>query len=150
MKISKPVGFTSLIRIFFFILFIIFFIALSTNIFYDYLNLFAPLRWKFHNELYIIFGWMVLMWTSIASLFIYRPFCHIVCPIGLISWLLNFISIFDIRFNKQKCDMCGICVSETNCPTVKSILDEKTFKANCFGCGHCIELCHTDALKFRI
>ncbi|MBN2107369.1 MAG: 4Fe-4S binding protein, partial [Deltaproteobacteria bacterium] len=48
--------------------------------------------------------------TLVLSLFVYRPHCYAVCPFGLLSWVLERISAFKIRINRQKCTACGACI----------------------------------------
>ncbi len=85
----------------------------------------------------------------VASLFVYRPWCHLACPFGLVSWLFEKLAIFRIRVDYNKCDACGLC--ERACPsTVMSAIlrgDKKT-TPDCFSCGACIDSCPQDAVDF--
>ena len=36
----------------------------------------------------------------IASTFVYRPWCHFLCPFGLVGWLLEQVSLFRPRINR--------------------------------------------------
>jgi ferredoxin len=84
----------------------------------------------------------------VASLFIYRPWCHFFCPFGLVSWLLERFSLHKIRVNESACTMCGSC--ERACPTdvMGAILHKKTVIPDCFSCGTCTEVCPTKAISF--
>jgi polyferredoxin len=59
----------------------------------------------------------------IASLFVYRPYYYLICPVGLLTWLLEYLSIFRVRVDRNKCNDCGICISKSPCPSIKPILD---------------------------
>ncbi len=110
---------------------------------YDYLNLFHFLHWRF--ELYVT---MVLLNTLAASVFIFRPFCCLVCTIGMLTWILEHFSMIKVRVNKHDCKECNLCIKKSYCSAVKSIIDEKRFHPDCFACGRCIAICPENALKF--
>ncbi len=84
----------------------------------------------------------------VASLFIYRPWCHFFCPFGLVSWLLERFSLNKIRVDEQACTMCGSC--ERACPSdvMGAILHKKAVIPDCFSCGTCTEVCPTKAISF--
>jgi ferredoxin len=84
----------------------------------------------------------------VASLFIYRPWCHFFCPFGLVSWLLERFSLNKIRVNESACTMCGSC--ERACPSdvMGAILHKKAVIPDCFSCGTCTEVCPTKAISF--
>ncbi|MFC1566666.1 4Fe-4S binding protein [bacterium] len=87
----------------------------------------------------------------IASLFIYRPFCHYICPFGLYSWLLQNISIKKIKINNSKCIECRKCISA--CPTevMGKIYETKNryLLPDCWSCGLCIDSCPVDAVEYE-
>jgi polyferredoxin len=92
-----------------------------------------------------------------ASVFVYRPFCYLVCPVGLLTWLLEHVSIFRVRLLREKCNDCKKCILKSPCPSVKAILDGDKLRPDCFACGACIDACPAcidacpkDALKFGI
>ena len=84
----------------------------------------------------------------VASLFIYRPWCHFFCPFGLVSWLLERFSLNKIRVNENACTLCGSC--ERACPSdvMGAILNKKKVIPDCFSCGTCTEVCPTKAISF--
>ena len=51
----------------------------------------------------------------IASLFIYRPWCLFLCPFGLLGWLVEQVSLFRPRINREACKECQLCVKA--CPS---------------------------------
>ena len=87
----------------------------------------------------------------IASLFIYRPWCHFLCPFGLLGWLVEQVSLFRPRINREACKECKLCVKA--CPTnaMADFYAGKKIHADCFACGACIEACpQEDALGWRV
>ncbi|HID39040.1 MAG TPA: 4Fe-4S binding protein, partial [Calditrichaeota bacterium] len=96
-KIKLPFKITNSIRIVIFILFIIITFTAGISI-YEYFNPFEFLHWGFES-----LAIAVIIITFIASLFLFRPFCYLVCPFGLLSWIFEHFSIIKIRVNKNLC-----------------------------------------------
>ncbi|MHC4454379.1 MAG: 4Fe-4S binding protein, partial [Planctomycetota bacterium] len=125
------------------------FVAFITLVFtagisvYDYFNPFHFLHWRFETM-----AIAVLLITLITSLFIFRPFCYLVCPIGLFTWILEHFSLIKVKVNRHNCEECNLCIKKSSCPAVQSILDEKRFHPDCFSCGRCIGACPVKALRF--
>ena len=84
----------------------------------------------------------------VASLFVYRPWCHFACPFGLAGWLLERFSLNRIRVDEKACTSCGAC--ERACPTdvMGAILRKRTVIPDCFSCGTCTEACPSKAIVF--
>ncbi len=88
----------------------------------------------------------------IASLFLYRPFCYSICPIGAVTWLLEKIAPFRVRVDLNKCTSCGVCEKVSPCPTIKPLYQgasEMTLP-DCTSCGECLNSCPVDAISFGI
>ncbi len=87
----------------------------------------------------------------IASLFIYRPWCRFLCPFGLLGWLVEQVSLFRPRINREACKECQLCVKACPSNAMADFYDGKKIHADCFACGACIEACpREDALGWRI
>ena len=85
-----------------------------------------------------------------ASLFIYRPWCHFLCPFGLLGWLVEQVSLFRPRINREECKECELCIKACPGQAMADFYAEKKFHADCFACGACIEACPRDeALGWR-
>lgn len=92
-----------------------------------------------------IFSWKVflLILTIIASVFIARPFCRFICPLGAIYGLFNPISLYKLEVSSEKCIKCNKCTK--TCPI--SIETYKTPNSpECVRCGKCIGACPTQAI----
>ena len=80
----------------------------------------------------------------IASLFIYRPWCHFLCPFGLVGWLVEQVSLFRPRINRAECKECQLCVEACPGQSMADFYAGKKIHADCFACGACIEACPRD------
>lgn len=77
----------------------------------------------------------------VASLFVYRPWCQFLCPLGLVSWLAEQFSLMRPRINRVSCKRCLLCIKA--CPTqaMADIYAGKKIHADCFACGACLNSC---------
>jgi len=142
-RVKLPFRWTNAVRILLFTVFLVLLYAMAFSL-YAYLNPFEFLHWQLE--------WAVIpaaLVTFVAAFFMYRPFCYLVCPVGLVTWLVEHVSILRVKLDKEKCTMCMRCVKESPCPTVQSILDGKKSRPDCHACGACIQACPEDALRFR-
>ena len=96
-------------------------------------------------------GWIGGVFVGVlllASVFIYRPWCHLFCPFGLVGWLGEKISVFRIRINRDTCIDCKACVKACPSRVMESYLEKKSPAPDCFSCGKCMETCPTKAIEF--
>jgi polyferredoxin len=146
-KMKLPFFWMNIIRALLIILFLPV-LYLTGQILYDLVNPFIPLRWGISDPL-AIYSLAFLGVTLVASVYLYRPYCYLICPIGIIIWILEQVTPLKVRFYRERCNDCRICIEQTPCPTVESIIQEKRIRPDCHSCGRCIEVCPTDALQFR-
>jgi polyferredoxin len=87
----------------------------------------------------------------VLSFFMFRPFCHWICPFGFISWFLEKVSLNRIVVDKKTCIDCKLCVKA--CPTkaMSGILDGKNrlVQADCWSCGKCVSECPESAVILK-
>ena len=78
-----------------------------------------------------LFNWKftILITITTLSIFVYRPFCKWICPLGAFYALFNKIAIFNYNVDKNKCVSCGKCA--------------KVCKMD----GECITACPTQAIS---
>ena len=144
MKFNLPFTITNSIRTIIFVLFVILVFTVNFTL-YGWINAFHILHWSFDLTLII-----PIIISIIGALFLYRPFCYLICPIGLFTWVLEQVSIVRVKLNKKACTDCMICVKKSPCPTVPSILESKKIRPDCHACGRCIEVCPENALEFKV
>ena len=143
-KIKLSFFISNSIRLSLFILFIIYLISFGTNI-YNLFNPFELFHW--HADTYIIAVTTVVLLTSLIY---YRPFCHFLCPAGLITWFFEQVSILRINKNKARCTYCEKCIKESPCCAIGAIINDQTITPDCYACGKCIESCPEEALSFSL
>ncbi len=95
----------------------------------------ALFRWKF----------AILIICILASIFIYRPFCKYMCPLGAFYGLFQKISLLRLSINEDACINCGACqnICKMNVDPVKN-----PNSAECIRCGECVKACPKAALTF--
>lgn len=144
-KIKVPFKISNAVRILLFAVFLIVLFAAGTSI-YPYVNGF-----EFFHFGWELVGVIVIIVIAAAALFIYRPFCYFICPMGLFSWLTEHIALFRVyKKEKPDCGKCRICVEKSPCPSVQAIVDGKWSRPDCHACGACIDVCPNNKLRFSI
>jgi polyferredoxin len=93
-------------------------------------------------------GGLFLGGLLVASLFVYRPWCHLFCPFGFVGWLVEKISLFHIKVNYDTCIACETCAKTCPSTVMNAILKRDRVIPDCFACGTCIDVCPTQSVKF--
>jgi len=143
-KIKLPFSISNSVRFSLFLLFLIYLISFGTNI-YNLFNPFELFHWHLDTYLIIVTAVVIL-----ASLIYYRPFCHFLCPAGLITWFFEQVSIFKVIKNETRCTHCNKCIKESPCSAIDPIIKDQAIIPDCYACGKCIESCQVDALSFSL
>ncbi|MCF8241337.1 MAG: 4Fe-4S binding protein [Melioribacteraceae bacterium] len=149
-KNKFPFKVSNTIRTVFAVVFLIVAIAFGITIF-GYINLFEIFHWSLEMP---VLNLIIFLTTTVIlllmSLVFFRPFCYLVCPVGLITWVLEQFAPAKIQFNKSKCTDCGTCETEVPCTAIPDILNNRKIRADCYLCGDCVNECPEDALTFGI
>lgn len=92
-----------------------------------------------------LFSWKMLVLAAvlISSVFIYRPFCRFLCPLGAIYSFFNRFALFGVRVDENKCIHCDKC-TRTCLMDTKRVNDRE-----CLRCGECAKVCPVDAIKWK-
>ncbi|MEN8118416.1 MAG: 4Fe-4S binding protein [Bacteroidota bacterium] len=133
------------IRILFLVALVVQLLITKTNIFKHY----DPFKVAFNLIGTNTLSWVLLGLLLVSSVFIYRPFCKTVCPIGLMLGWVSKIPGASVVGTNGKCTGCKTC--NTTCKIRAITRDEKFSKLDnqeCIGCGDCVSSCNKNALGF--
>ena len=95
-----------------------------------------------------LFAWKfsVLIAVTAVSVLFYRPFCKWLCPLGAFYALLNKVSLFQMKVDKNKCVDCGKCAKACKMAVDVTKTPNHT---ECIRCGMCVRACPANAVRFR-
>jgi polyferredoxin len=103
------------------------------------------------NEfLQAVLGWRFVLKAAIAgiiivsSLFVFRIFCRVLCPLGAIYALFNRFAIVRMKCDKDKCVSCGKCRSACH---IQIDPVKQPNSPECVRCRGCVGSCNTGALR---
>jgi len=143
-QIRLPFVLTNTIRIAFLIVFTI-------SAFLWALDIIDPIDpFKIYKPMYLgLVGGIFVAILVVAGLFVYRPWCHLLCPFGLVGWIVEKISLVRISVDYNTCIACEKCAQSCPSTVMGAILkrDKKTIP-DCFACYTCREACPTDSIRF--
>ncbi len=125
------------------------FAALMIQLFITKSNLFIhydPFKVAFNMTSFHVVGWILLGFLLLMSLFIYRPFCRGVCPVGLVLGWVTRLPHASKLHAQENCTSCGICSRGCN----SQAIDKKaTFNSQeCILCGDCLDKCKNETICF--
>jgi len=119
---------------------------------YDYINAFHGFEVALQPTLLDnAVHFLPFLLTLAFAFFVYRPFCYFVCPIGLLTNLVENFALFRVVLKRPACNDCGACALKAPCPTVPEILKDAAYRPDCFSCTVCVNSCRPKgALEFGI
>lgn len=82
----------------------------------------------------------VLVVVLVSSLFVSRPWCRWLCPMGAVEGLVQLISPWKIRRDISSCIDCGKC-SKACWVNIDVAKIEKVVDTRCNRCGECLDSC---------
>ena len=126
------------VQVIVFILFIVLGVFFSVAIL-SYFGFQDFFQWNVVSPFFYVFIALLII-----SVFIYRPFCQLFCPYGLLLSLFAVKSIFKLRRN-DKCIDCSSC--DDACPTSEA--GRGDLKRECYMCNRCKETCAFEAIDYR-
>ncbi len=101
----------------------------------------AAIGWLYTWKMALLIGLLVL------SVFVCRPFCRYLCPLGALYAPFNKFALYRFQLDKDKCISCGECQQACH-------LDIPVWKTpnslDCIRCGDCRRVCPTGAIGTSI
>ncbi len=98
--------------------------------------------WLYVNKIIVLVLFLAIV------VFIRRPFCRIVCPLGAIYSLFNKVSIFRMVHHPDKCVLCKECYM--GCPMGVKFY-EGANQPDCIRCLKCMqESCKYGAISYEV
>lgn len=93
-----------------------------------------------------LFNWKVgvLVALVLVSLFVYRPFCRFLCPLGALYSFFNRFALLRYRADNEACTNCGACLAVCKVD-IRTVSDRE-----CIQCGACVTSCKTNAIRFSL
>lgn len=134
-----------IIRIVLLAMLIVQIIITKTNLY----KLIDPFKVAFNLHSSNTIGWVLLVLLLLSSVFIYRPFCKAICPIGLVLGWISKIPGASILSPQNDCVSCRVCNNSCNINAITN--DEKISKLDnqeCIACGNCISDCKKGSMLF--
>ena len=93
---------------------------------------------------------IMILVASALALLVYRPFCQFICPFGLISWLVERISLARVRIDTSRCNECGACIRACPLDAAKHKVAGRLMAADCYSCARCLNVCPHEAISYSI
>lgn len=93
-----------------------------------------------------LFNWKlaVLIAVAVGSLFIFRPFCKYLCPLGALYGCSNRFALYRGSVDESACIRCGKCASVCRMG-VDPVANINS--AECIRCGDCVKTCPAKAIS---
>jgi len=130
------------------------FIALIVQLAITRENLFIhidPFKVAFNLSSYYTTGWILLGLMLVSSLYIHRPFCRSVCPVGVVLGWISRLPGAAVLGRNEDCSSCRLCSSACAVQAIQRDRESKevTFhSSDCMMCGDCLDQCRKDAIGF--
>ncbi|WP_310602346.1 4Fe-4S binding protein [Anaerosporobacter sp.] len=104
---------------------------------------------KIRGAIGLLFAWksVLLVIVIILSIYVYRPFCKYICPLGAIYGFFNRFAFYQLTVSETACTKCGACTKA--CPMEVQV-PEKPYSAECIRCGVCKSICPHQAIHMGI
>jgi polyferredoxin len=143
---NLPFRFTNTVRAYLLAGYVVGLVAAGIVLYND-INAFEMLHW----EIVFNVGVLGLGLLVLVSALYYRPYCYLVCPIGLVSWVLERFAPLRLSVDRGRCTSCQVCVEKSPCPAIGPLVNgDKGWLPDCTSCGLCLQTCPEDALSFGL
>jgi polyferredoxin len=123
-------------------------ILLSIAFAFPLVCIFCPVLWLESLIIFSVILTVLFVFAIVLPFMSKRRWWCLICPMGAVFALLNKISFFRVRMDKNKCIKCNDCAQECRmyAMTPKAIENLKSPNEDCIRCGRCIEACPEEAM----
>lgn len=92
-----------------------------------------------------LFTWKmaILVVILVLSVFLYRPFCRYLCPLGAVYGFFNRFALYRFTLNEKQCTHCGACHKVCGLDIDPS---KTPNHSQCIRCGECLDVCPHEAI----
>ena len=92
-----------------------------------------------------LFTWRIaiLVVILVLSVFLYRPFCRYLCPLGAVYGFFNRFALYRFTLNEEQCTHCGACHQVCGLDIDPS---KTPNHSQCIRCGKCLDACPHGAI----
>lgn len=92
-----------------------------------------------------LFTWKmaILVVILVLSVFLYRPFCRYLCPLGAVYGFFNRFALYRFTLNEEQCTHCGACHKACGLDIDPS---KTPNHSQCIRCGKCLDACPHEAI----
>jgi polyferredoxin len=99
-----------------------------------------------------IAGYVLLVLLLLSSVLIYRPFCRIICPVGLIlGWITKIPGARKPNVNETTCSDCRRCERRCKQQSIENKLTKIIINTeDCILCGECMDACAKNSISLKI
>ena len=97
---------------------------------------------SFRPHMFYSSRFAILAAVILLSVFLFRPFCRFICPLGAFYGLFNKVALLSVKVDESKCVHCNACL-RTCKMDIKKVGD-----CECISCGECKAACKFGAIRF--
>lgn len=127
------------------------FVILIAQLFITQSNLYKeidPFKAAFNLYPTNLVTWILVGLLIFSSLFIYRPFCRSVCPVGLALGWISKIPGASVFKRTDHCTACASCFKTCQINAITRGQYSKLNNEECIRCGECLDACRKKGLTF--
>jgi polyferredoxin len=98
-----------------------------------------------------VVGYVLLVLLLLSSVLIYRPFCRVACPVGLVlGWVTKLPGARRLKVDAASCSHCQRCARQCNQQSIRCAPSQTAVNGeDCILCGDCLSGCKKKAISLK-